>query len=222
LEAVTARLAAARLYGILDLGMVATDDAARTAALMIEGGVQMLQLRAKDHAPEFLLPLAKELANLCRAAAVPFIVNDHPSLARESLADGVHVGQDDMPVARARELAGAGALVGKSTHSPAQALVAAAEAPDYIAFGPIFATPTKPDYTPVGTGDIAAVHAAAGLPVFCIGGIKWEHLDGLAAHGARRFVIVSGILRAPDIAAMCRACRDAVDRMSPPPGPAPH
>jgi thiamine-phosphate pyrophosphorylase len=224
LENVTAaRLAAARLYGILDLGMVAGDAAMRAARLMIAGGVGILQLRAKDHAPESLLPLARELARLCRDSAVPFIVNDHPSLARDAGADGVHVGQDDLPVRKARELAGAGAIVGKSTHSPDQARAAAAEGPDYIGYGPIFATPTKPDYTPVGTDDLAAVHADAGnLPVFCIGGIKLENLERLAACGARRFVIVSGILSAPDIGALCRACRDVIERTPPPPGPMPH
>ena len=99
---------------------------------------------------------------------------------------------------------GPGRIVGKSTHSLAQAVAAAAEEPDYLGFGPLFATPTKPDYRPIGTEDIRCVHAQVALPIYCIGGIKRENLPAVLAAGARRVVIVSGILQAPDVAAYCR------------------
>ena len=104
---------------------------------------------------ELLKIFARWPANcqLCRAIT-PFILNDHPDLVQETGADGAHVGQDDASVAEARELAGEHAIIGKSTHSLAQALAAQREQPDYIGFGPLFATPTKPDYPPIGLNEI--------------------------------------------------------------------
>jgi thiamine-phosphate pyrophosphorylase len=196
-------LSGCHLYGILDLGYVEPAKAVETTRAMLAGGVQILQLRAKKLPPAEILPLAQNLAPLCRAAGVPFILNDHPELVAPSGADGVHVGQDDQSVAEARRLAGPGKLVGLSTHSPAQARAAFEQKPDYIGFGPLFSTPTKPDYTPIGTADIAEVHRNAPLPIFCIGGIKLENLPQILATGAQRVVIVSGILQASDISAYC-------------------
>ncbi len=194
----------ARLYGILDLGYVKPPSAEEAVRAMLEGGVGILQLRAKGHAESEILALAWKIAPLCQKARVPFILNDHPALVRECGADGVHVGQDDLSVAEARFLAGPGAIVGKSTHSIAQAVAADLEQPDYIGFGPLFQTPTKPDYAPIGTAEIAEVHRLVSVPIFCIGGIKRENLKDVLTRGAERVVIVSGILQATDIAAYCR------------------
>ncbi len=198
----------ARLYGILDLGYVSEEDALAVAKKVLVGGVQLLQLRAKGRSPQDIRSLARDMAQLCCAHQVPFILNDHPELVRETGADGAHVGQDDVRVAEARELAGEHAIIGKSTHSLAQALAAQREGPDYIGFGPLFATPTKPDYPPIGLNEITPAQRLVSLPVFCIGGIKRENLSGVLAAGAQRVVIVSGILRAPDPQAYCQACRD--------------
>ena len=196
------RLCACRLYGILDLGYVAAADAPGVARQMIAGGVHILQLRAKRLAPAAILALAEELRPLARDANVPLIINDFPDLAAAADSDGVHIGQDDGPIAAARSAAGPGKLVGRSTHSLAQARAAQAEGADYLGFGPLFATPTKPDYPAIGLEDIARVHAeVTDRPIFCIGGIKLENLPQVIAAGARRVVIVSGILQAPDIAA---------------------
>ena len=197
-------LAARRLYGILDLGYVTAEAAPRTLEAMLAGGVGIVQLRAKGIALDVVAALARRLQPLARAAGVPFILNDYPYLAAELGLDGVHVGQDDLSVAQARKLLGPGRIVGKSTHSLAQAVAAAAEAPDYLGFGPLFATPTKPDYQPIGTDDIRRAHEQVALPIYCIGGIKRENIPAILAAGARRVVIVSGILQAPDIAAYCR------------------
>lgn len=202
----TQNLADRRLYGILDLGYCEAAKAFETTRAMLAGGVQILQLRAKNLAPAEILPLAQNLAPLCREAGVPFLLNDHPELVGPSGADGVHVGQDDQTVAEARRLIGPGKLVGLSTHSPAQARAAFEQKPDYIGFGPLFSTPTKPDYTPIGIADIAEVHRDAPLPIFCIGGIKRENLPQILAAGAHRVVIVSGILQAVDIPAYCAEC----------------
>ncbi len=203
-----AALQRARLYGIVDLGYVAVGHAERVIRRMLEGGVQIIQLRAKSVSPAEIAALAKDLAPLCQAAGVPFLLNDHPALVPETGADGAHVGQDDLSVAEARALAGPGKLIGKSTHSIAQALAAQKEKPDYIGFGPLFATPTKPDYPPIGLQDIVSVHAQVSRPIFCIGGIRRENLPHVLAAGAHRVVIVSGILQAADIAEYCRDCLD--------------
>jgi thiamine-phosphate diphosphorylase len=137
-------LTACHLYGILDLGYVEPSRALEVTRAMLAGGVQILQLRAKKIPPAEILQLAQILASVCRAAGVPFILNDHPELVGPSGADGVHVGQDDQSVAEARRLAGPGKLVGLSTHSPAQARDAFEQKPDYIGFGPLFRLPPSP------------------------------------------------------------------------------
>jgi thiamine-phosphate pyrophosphorylase len=201
------RLYDAQLYGILDLAYVAESDALDVAREIVSGGVQLLQLRAKDRKPDTLLSLASELSALCRARGISFILNDHPHLVRECRADGAHVGQDDLSVSEARKLAGEDAIIGKSTHSMAQAISARQERPDYIGFGPLFATRTKPDYPPIGIDDIRRVQDEVSLPVFCIGGINLGNLREVIAAGARRVVIVSGILQAQNPRAYCEQCR---------------
>lgn len=205
-------LAEARLYGILDTSYVEEDRLSFVAGRMLAGGVQLLQLRAKGRELSEISKWARELAPLCREHGVPLILNDHPDLVMDSGADGIHVGQDDAGVAAARQQAGAGALVGKSTHSLAQAEAAGVEGADYIGFGPLFATPTKPDYTPIGTREIQEAYRLVNLPIFCIGGIKRENLEAVIAAGARRAVIVSGILHAEDIEGYCRDCRAELER----------
>ena len=195
-----------RLYGILDTGYCAPDKMPAMLAAMLRGGVDIVQLRAKHSPPDRILELARELHPLSAAAGVPFIINDHPSLAAEAGVEGAHVGQDDVTVGEARRLAGQGSIIGLSTHSLAQAEAAAAAQPDYIGFGPLFSTPTKPDYTPIGMADIAEVHRRVSLPVFCIGGIKRDNLPAVIAAGARRAVIVSGILTDEDPAAYALHC----------------
>jgi len=187
-------LEAAFLYGILDLKYAAEDSVAEMAGRMIRGGVGVLQLRAKEVDEARIVALGRRLAPICREAGVPFILNDWPHLVGVAGADGVHVGQEDLPVAEARALAGSGAIVGKSTHCLEQAVAAAEEGADYIGFGPLFATPTKPDYVPIGLEMVRDVHARVSLPIFCIGGIKRENLQMVIDAGAVRTVIVSGIL----------------------------
>jgi len=122
----------------------------------------------------------------------------------------------------AREKAGRDMVVGKSTHSLVQARAAAHEGADYIGFGPLYATPTKPDYQPIGLGDIAQVHADVTVPIFCIGGIKLENLPDVLAAGARRVVIVSGLLQASDIVKYAREAKRALARIKPQTSPLKH
>jgi thiamine-phosphate pyrophosphorylase len=200
------QIADCKLYGILDLDYVRADDAERVVSQMIEGGVDVLQIRAKDFSEEKIQELGEKIIALTEQAGVPLIVNDFPELVPAIGAQGAHVGQDDRDVVDARWRAGralAGEvlppLIGKSTHSVEQAVAAAEEGADYIGFGPLFATPTKPGRPAIGLADIRRVHELVKIPVFCIGGIKLENLDAVLAAGAHRVVIVSGILQAADI-----------------------
>ena len=179
---------------------------------MINGGVDIVQLRAKERSVSDVTVVAHELREITRAHRVPLVINDHPEMARDCGADGVHVGQDDLPVSAAREAAGANCFVGKSTHSIAQAVHAADEGADYIGFGPLFATPTKPDYAAIGVAEIREVHARVAVPIFCIGGIKLNNLPEVIAAGARRVVIVSGLLQAPDVAEYARSAKQLLTR----------
>ena len=209
-----ADLSRCRLYGILDLGYVATEHVERIAEQMIEGGVDLIQLRAKKHSPAEISKIAAGLRTLTRDRAIPLIINDHAGIAREIAADGVHVGQDDSSIAQVRSVAGPDCIVGKSTHTLDQAIRAFNEGADYIGFGPLFATPTKPDYQPVGLEEIRSVHEAVRIPIFCIGGIKLDNLPKVIEAGAQRVVIVSGVLQATDIAGYARAAKDLLNRNS--------
>jgi thiamine-phosphate pyrophosphorylase len=202
-----ADLSRSRLYGIIDLGYVELLDCAKMAEAMVAGGVDLIQLRAKELGSTQIAEIAADLHRLTFKHGVPLIINDHPEVARVVSAEGVHLGQDDMPIAEARQIAGANCMVGKSTHSVDQAIRAFYEGADYIGFGPIFATPTKPDYPPVGLEEIQKVHDAVRIPIFCIGGIKLDNLPDVLAAGARRVVIVSGLLQARDAAEYARSAK---------------
>ena len=204
-------LSRCRLYGILDLGYIARSDAARVTSEMIAGGVDIIQLRAKALDRESITRIASELHGITSAANVPLIINDHPEVAGAVPIEGVHVGQDDRDIATVRAIVQRDCIVGKSTHSLEQATRAAAEGADYIGWGPLFATPTKPDYIPIGLDGIAAVHAAVQVPIFCIGGIKLANLPEVLAAGARRVVIVSGLLQTPDVAQYARAAKSLLN-----------
>src|SRR5438876_1826305 len=196
-----------RLYGIIDLGYVERRDAAPIVEQMIEGGVDLIQLRGKNKSVGELMDLAAELHELTAKSSTPLIVNDHAEIARRVPVEGVHVGQDDDSIEIVRQKAHHEILVGKSTHSLEQARAAQREGADYIGFGPIFATPTKPDYAPIGLSEIKNVHSDVTVPIFCIGGIKLDNLEEIIAAGAQRVAIVSGLLKASDIIEYARACK---------------
>jgi thiamine-phosphate pyrophosphorylase len=181
---------------------------------MIDGGVELIQLRAKVRPAGEVATVATALHEITQRRGVPLIINDYPEIARSVGAEGLHLGQDDLSIAEAREIVGPDCVVGKSTHSLDQAIRAFYEGADYIGFGPIFATPTKPDYAPVGLEEIRKVHEAVRIPIFCIGGIKLENLPEVIAAGARRVVIVSGLLLAHDIALYARSAKELFSRPS--------
>ena len=187
------------LYGIVDLGYVQPDQILPMTQALIDGGVDILQLRAKGRTEREVITWGKAMHEVTLADGVPLVINDHPHAAAEIGSEGVHVGQDDDAVAKARAVVGDRCFVGKSTHSLAQAVAAQAEGADYIGFGPLYATGTKPDYVPIGLSDITEVHRQVQLPIFCIGGVNADRLDEVLSAGAQRVVVVSAFLLAKDV-----------------------
>jgi thiamine-phosphate pyrophosphorylase len=186
-----ARLADAQLYFIADATAV---PGVLGAALA--GGVDLFQLRDKALGDDELLRVAAQARELCARAGALFIVNDRPDLAAAAGADGVHVGQDDAPVAEARAAVGPQRLVGLSTHTPAQ--VDAAAGVDLIGVGPVHATPTKLGRPAVGTDLVRYAAAHASVPWFAIGGLHEGNLAPVLAAGARRISVVRAIAEARD------------------------
>ena len=195
------------LYGILDLGYVEEKVAVDMAVAMIRGGVDLIQLRGKNMVVDRLTELAAALHKVTAESGIPLVVNDHAEIGLQVPVEGVHVGQDDEPVTSVRKTVNRSIWVGKSTHSLEQARAAQRDGADYIGFGPLYATPTKPDYIPIGLNFISQVHDEIKCPIFCIGGIKLENLPQVIAAGAKRVVIVSGLLQAGDISEYARVCK---------------
>jgi thiamine-phosphate pyrophosphorylase len=203
-----ARLAAARLYLVCDLtpgGRELTD--ALSAA--IAGGVQIVQLRDKRLSEDDLTAAARSAHALCARLGALFVVNDHPAVALEVGADGVHVGQDDMPVARVRDLVGPDMLIGLSTHTPAE--IDASHAADYIGVGPVRATPTKPGRPAVGLELVRYAAEHAQTPFFAIGGIDANNAASAIDAGARRLAVVRAITEAEDPECAAHALRAVLD-----------
>jgi thiamine-phosphate pyrophosphorylase len=176
----------------------------RVLAAALAGGVDVVQLREKDASDDELLAAGRLFRRLTRAAGALFVVNDSPELALRCEADGVHVGQDDLPVPEVRALVG-DLIVGLSTHSPEQ--IRAAEGVDYIGVGPVYATPTKAGRAPVGLELVEEAARAAALPWFAIGGIDLENVDEVVAAGAGRIAVVRALRDADDPRATARALR---------------
>ena len=201
-------LSEARLYAIVDLNYVPVDQAVNVLEKLIRGGVDAVQLRGKNCTVDELSSIAQKLLERTAPANIPLIVNDHAEIAVRVVVQGVHVGQNDDPVAKVRAAVNRPIIVGKSTHNIAQALAAQREGADYIGFGPIFATPTKPEYAPIGLDAIREVHGSISIPIFCIGGIHIDNLQRVIDSGAKRVVIVSGLLRARSIVDYARCATD--------------
>jgi len=202
------------LYAILDHAYVMPNDAERAAGQLIRGGADMIQLRGKEQTASELARLANKLHRLTSEAGVPLIINDHAEIARDVPVEGLHLGQEDIPIAAAREIVQRDCWIGKSTHSVDQAMAAPEEGADYIGFGPLFATPTKPACQPIGMADIERVNELVRMPVFCIGGIKLNNLADVLRAGATRVVIVSGLLQSADIAAATREAKVLLSALS--------
>jgi thiamine-phosphate pyrophosphorylase len=200
------RLAAARLYLCTDARRSAGDLAAFLDAVL-DGGVDIIQLREKGLEAAEELSLLSVFADACRRHGKLLAVNDRADVALAAGADVLHLGQDDLPVAVARQILGPGPLIGRSSHSPAQSSAAAVEdGVDYFCAGPVWTTPTKPGRPATGLGLLSHV-ASLGVdrPWFAIGGISLSLLDSVIEAGATRVVVVRAITEAPDPGAAAAA-----------------
>jgi thiamine-phosphate pyrophosphorylase len=201
------RLRRARLYFVTDV----RPGLEELLAAALAGGVDMVQLRDKALADEELLAAAKVFRRACDEHGALFWLNDRPDLAARCGADGVHVGQDDMPVEEARRVGGGDLLVGLSTHAPAQLDAALASAADELSVGPVWQTPTKEGRPAAGLDYVRYASLRAGeRPWFAIGGIDLGNVDQVVAAGASRIVVVRAIRDAEDPRAAAQALRAAL------------
>lgn len=171
----------------------------------LEGGVTLVQYRAKTASSAEMYAEALQLKALCDSFNVPLIINDRLDIAMAVGAAGVHLGQDDLPCAAARKLLGEDYIIGVSAHNPAEAKTALQSGADYLGCGAVFGTATKADVKKLGTEGLTAICREKGLPVVGIGGVTADNYREVRAAGADGAAIVSGILAQPDIRATVRA-----------------
>jgi thiamine-phosphate pyrophosphorylase len=213
-------LLACQLYAFVDAAYLDGRDPAELARRLCAGGADLVQWRAKGWPPDRILRVAEVLQPICHAAGVWLVVNDHPEIARAVGAPLCHLGQEDFferGWTRAADLvlgSGEGGL-GLSTHSAEDAERALRAGPDYLAVGPVFATPTKPGRPAVTLDYVRWASAHLKLPWFAIGGITAGNVDDVLEAGARRICVVSAILRAPDVTRACAEFREHLARVVP-------
>ncbi|UZP67819.1 thiamine phosphate synthase [Desulfovibrio mangrovi] len=196
------------IYALTDEGLSAGRSTIEVVDAMLKAGIKVLQYREKDKKAGAMLEECVVLRRMTREAGCTFIVNDHVDIAMLVDADGVHVGQEDIPVEDVRRLIGPGKIIGLSTHSPEQCRDAIARGADYIGVGPIFATKTKKDVcAPVGYDYLEYVVNNHDVPHVAIGGIKLHNVADVVRHGARCCALVSEIVGAADIGAMVARLR---------------
>jgi thiamine-phosphate pyrophosphorylase len=208
------------LYVVSDAALAGDHGVVRTAEAALEGGAGVIQLRDKDASTRELLRIAIELRRVTRAAGALFIVNDRLDVALAAEADGVHVGQDDMPAHLTRRLVGPRMIVGVSCHDVDEARRALADGADYLGVGALFPTPTKPDAgQATGLAVIGEIRAATGLPIVGIGGINARNAAEVIAAGADGIAVVSAVYGQPDpraaSAALLAQVREALRAAAP-------
>ncbi len=180
----------------------------------IAGGVDCLQLRAKDIDADRYFAIACEFVKMCKDAGVISIINDRADIAIASGADGVHLGQNDLPIEQARKLQMTPMIFGKSTHSLTQLNAAIAELPAYVSLGPVFATPTKPEAKPVGLDYVKRalpILTDTGVCHVAIGGITESNIDAVLAAGARTTAVSSAVTNSPDPKAACKKLKQKIE-----------
>lgn len=179
-------------------------------ALSIKSGVDIVQLREKNTTSKRFIYLAQRIRELTSHFSAAFIVNDRVDIAKISNADGVHLGQDDIPVSYAREILGDNAIIGVSTHCPEHAKKAITDGADYIGVGPVFKTPTKPSKDPVGLEYVKWAADNVNIPFFAIGSIDTANIKEVVEAGAKRVAVIRAIMYADDIESNCKILKSAL------------
>ena len=200
-----------RVYLFLDPALTSGRSPLEIAEAALKGGITAMQLRWKSGPLREMLRLGEALRALCRRYGVPFLINDRVDVAMAIHADGVHLGQEDLPPEVARRLLGPQALIGVSARTPAQAQAAEAAGADYLGSGSIFPTASKANPNLIGLEGLAAVVRSTRLPVVAIGGVTPENAAVCIRMGAAGVAVISAITQAPDPEAAARALRRAVD-----------
>ena len=205
-------LADCKLYSFVDTAYLNGRAPELVAQMLCDGGSDLIQLRAKNSAPEAIRRMAEKILPITKRAEVGFVINDHLDIAREMGADICHLGQEDFFDAGYTHVSqvstpGSQLQIGLSTHAPAQAQRALDAGANYIAIGPIYATGTKPTAKPVTLEYARWASANVTVPWFAIGGINLQTIDEVLAAGAKRICVVSAILNAPDVAKACAEFR---------------
>ncbi|HLF47764.1 MAG TPA: thiamine phosphate synthase [Methylomirabilota bacterium] len=200
------------LYVILDRSVACGRGLPELLDAVLAGGCRLVQLREKTLPPAELYPLAEALRRRCKEMGALFIVNDRADLALALDADGLHVGQDDLPAAAARRLLRPGMILGVSTHDARQAGRALADGADYIAVGSMFATETKPGFQLVGPELIRRIRPEVPVPIVGIGGITEDRAEAVIAAGADAVAVISAVCAAADPEA---ATRRFLERLAP-------
>lgn len=174
----------------------ATDDLLSVVDAALQGGLTLVQYRDKNPDDNIRLELAEQICQLCHQYGALFIVNDRVDIAQAVNADGVHLGQEDVPIALAREVLGFQKIIGRSTTNPDEMAAAIAQGADYIGVGPVYATPTKPDKKPAGLEYLKYAAANCPIPWYAIGGIDVSNLHEVLSTGATRVSVVRAIMQA--------------------------
>lgn len=164
----------------------------------VAGGASVVQLRDKKASDAELVDCAKALLKITRPKRVPLIINDRIIVAKLAGADGVHLGQEDASLEDARKILGKEAIIGRSTHSQAQAIEAQEEGFDYIGVGPVFKTPTKPKLRPVGLGLVEFAARKLRIPFVAVGGIDERNVEQVKKSGAKTVAVVRAVMRSKD------------------------
>ncbi len=205
------------LYLVTDAGLSHGRSHLGIVEAAIRGGVTIVQYREKNASTRRMIEEADVLCRLCRASGISFIVNDRLDVALAVEADGIHVGQDDMPASRARRLLGRNKILGVSAGSVEEARKAVDDGADYIGASPVFSTPTKPDAPPpLGIEGLRRITQAVQIPVVAIGGINAGNAAAMREAGAAGIAVVSAIVAAEDVEEAARALRAAVENVRSP------
>ena len=201
-----------RLYAIIDPAQAGGRSSVEVAAALLAAGVRLIQYRDKQASSRELYASAQQVAECVRQAGGIFIVNDRADVARAVDADGVHVGQEDLPVESARALLGPGKMIGSSTHVLEQVREADRSTADYVAFGPIFPTASKENpEAVVGLGGLGEARKATRKPLVAIGGITLENARAVIEAGADSVAVIRGLVGAPDI---CKRAEEFLKQVS--------
>ncbi len=199
------------LYVIIDPEVTEGRAEEEIARLAIEGGARLIQLRDKQRPKGTQLEVAQRLREVCARAGVPLIINDHLDVALAAGADGVHLGQKDLPVGIVRRLVPPAFIIGCSTNNVREAQRAQADGASYVSVGRLFPTGSKLDTRPATADTVRAVKQAVDIPVAAIGGITEENVDAVLAAGADMVAVISAVVAAPDVRGAARRLADRIN-----------